>query len=386
MQTRKVRDARSLNTSRRLAISRALAFGSIAGVGIVAGLGGYLAGLSTTQGVDRTLATTIISPTTVTQTLTVRREPELRPVEVSISMAAGGRGVIAPWLFLETDKELAEKYALKAKVNLVAGSGQAVADLVDKRADLTGPGDATSSIVAGIAAGAPIKIVYFSVFGSLFGVIASNSSGFKNIEEVRQHVRRGGKIKIGYSRPGAPSHQYMWLLEDLIGGKVDREIEGLSLGSIEALTAALDRGEIDLWIWSLDLIWRLENEGRGRAILAFKDLLGADWHEFAIATRTEVLQDKEKLESVVRFIAYWRELVRTYLLNEKKAITLMTESPPRGYGMAMSIAEMYYHTFKPNYLGAPNRLALEHMRQIFDKSKAIPNPPIIDEWYTNQLI
>jgi len=366
--------------SRRQAIGKVAFAGSVVGAGLVAGSVGYLSGLSNAASVTLTQTMTTI------REVTVAKKEELEPVEITVSMATGGRGVSPPWLLLEQDRELAQKYAITVKFNLVAGSGAAVADLVDKRADITGPGDAVSSIVAGIGQGAPIKIIYFTVYGSLFGLIASNKSGFTTLDDIRRHVKDGKKVRVGYSRPGAPSHQYMWFLEELVGGKVDNEIEGISLGDVNAIIAALERGDIDLWIWSLDTMWRLQDEGRAKAIMAFSEFLGSDWHEFAIATRTDILADRRKLMAVSRFIAYWRELVKKYYLNPEESINFMMQPPPKGYGMSRAVAEKFYSAYRANYVGSPIPNALRRMREIFQKSGSIANPPSINEWFDLQLL
>ncbi|MDW7977414.1 MAG: hypothetical protein RMH74_01265, partial [Candidatus Caldarchaeum sp.] len=160
----------------------------------------------------------------------------------------------------------------------------------------------------------------------------------------------------------------------------------VSLGAVEALNAALERGEIDVWIWSLDTMWRIDEEKRGRAILAFNEIVGADWHEFAIATTSEVLQNREKSKAVSRFIEYWRALVRKYSLEPENSIALMAERPPKGYGMSTTVAQRFYHAYKPNYLGSPNEPALLKMREILDRSGAVKNPPPIQQWFSGQYL
>jgi ABC-type nitrate/sulfonate/bicarbonate transport system substrate-binding protein len=174
------------------------------------------------------------------------------------------------------------------------------------------------------------------------------------------------------------------MLASILGTKVGEGIEIVSLGTTEALVAAVTRREVDGFAWAIDLHLDLEEKGLGRIIFLFSDYFGTKWHELAFATIEDVM--KKNPEMIRRFINYWRDVVRYYLLNRDRAIALMMEAPPKGVGYSHKIAERIYDMYVYNYFGAPIKAALENIDYWSKQTGLVKNPPPIEKWYTTDFL
>jgi ABC-type nitrate/sulfonate/bicarbonate transport system substrate-binding protein len=95
---------------------------------------------------------------------------------------------------------------------------------------------------------------------------------------------------------------------------------------------------------------------------------------------------KRNPEAIRRFINYWRDAVRYYLLNRDRAIALMTETPPKGLGYSRKTAERHYDIYLHNYFGAPIKAALENIDYWSKLTGLFKNPPPIEKWYTTEFL
>lgn len=373
--------------TRREAIAKSIA--GIAGAAVVAGVGGYLLGSSAgavtktvtaQQGIQTVIRTLL---TTVRETTTVTAEPRLEPINIKFTNTQGGRGTAPNTLIHENRKELAEKYKINFNYNVVEGTGAAVKELVEGRADIIGP-----ATVAGLAAAMEqnpqIKIVYFVDIGVYTTFMVGPNSPYKSLSDLREAIRQGKKIRVGYSRPGSLSYTYTVILAHILGTKLGEGVEGAALGAIDAIVAATVRGEVDGFPWTPDVHWRLEEEGKGRVIYSFSEYFGSKWHELCFATTEQIIRNNP--EMISRFVNYWRDVTRYYLLNREEAISLMMAQPPKGFGMSRNVAERYYSTYLVNYVGAPIREALANVDFFAKLTGVAKNPPPIDQWYTTQFL
>jgi ABC-type nitrate/sulfonate/bicarbonate transport system substrate-binding protein len=309
--------------------------------------------------------------------------PKLEPLTIRWTTSQGARGAASPTLIAENVKEIAERHALKIEYNVVRGTGEGVRDLLDGRADIIGHFPLVALLPA-IEQNPSIKIVYFSDFGMTHSLLVSSHTPYKSLDDLRKAIAEGKKIKLGFSRPGSASHMDVLMLARILGTKVGEGIEAVSIGEIEALVAALTRGEIDGFPWSLERTLELEEKGVGRIIFHFSDYFGTNWHERALATTEDVI--KKNPEMIRRFINYWRDAVRYYMLNRDKAIALMTKDPPEGLGLSRKVAERYYDMYIPNYFGAPIKAALENINYWTKQTGLVKSPPPIEKWYTTDFL
>ena len=361
--------------SRRSFIATAL------GTAVVAGVGGYLAGSATTRAVER-VATTVTERVREMITTTQTVAPKLEPITIRWTNLEGTRSSVHSILVAENVKEIAERHALKIEYNVVAGDGTVARDLVDGRADI-----GTLTIYGALPAiekNPNIKIVYFIDFGMYASLLVGSHTPYKSLDDLRKAIAEGKKIKLGFSRPGSLSHANIIILANILGTKVGEGIEAVSLGEIQAIVAALTRGEIDGFPWAIALHLDLEEKGLGRIIFLLRDYFGTNWHERVFATTEDVI--KKNPEMIRRFINYWRDVVRYYMLNRDKAIALLTKDPPEGLGLSRKVAEKYYDLYIPNYFGAPVKAALENIDYWSKQTGIVKNPPPIEKWYTTDFL
>jgi ABC-type nitrate/sulfonate/bicarbonate transport system substrate-binding protein len=363
-------------------VSRRSFIATAVGTAVVAGVGGYFAGSATTRAVERVVATTVTERIREMVTVTQTAAPKLEPITIRWTVSEGLRTTMNSLLVAENVKEIAERHALKIDYNVVRGDGEAVRDLLDGRADITGL--TIYGVVPAIEQNPSIKIVYFTDFGLYVSLVVGSNTPYKSLDDLRKAIAEGKKIKLGFSRPGSLSHTYVLMLARILGTKVGEGIEAVSIGEIEALVAALTRGEIDGFPWSVSRTLDLEEKGLGRIIFYFRDYFGTNWHELSVATTEDVI--KKNPEMIRRFINYWRDAVRYYMLNRDKAIALMTKDPPEGVGYSRKTAEKYYDMYIPNYFGAPIKAALENIDYWSKQTGLVKNPPPIEKWYTTDFL
>ena len=367
-------------------VSRRSFIATAVGAAVVAGVGGYFAGSATTRAVERVAAaatTTVTERIKETLTVTQTVAPKLEPITIRWTNTEGGRGAVGASLVAENVKEIAERHALKTEYNVVRGTGEAVRELVDGRAEIIGP-STVAGLVSAMEQNPSIKIVYFPDIGTLISLLVGSNTPYKSLDDLRKAIAEGKKIKLGFSRPGSLSHSYVIMLASILGTKVGEGIEAVSLGTTDAIVAAVARGEIDGFPWGLDLTMNVEEKGLGRIIFLFSEYFGANWHEYAFVTTEDVM--KRNPEAIRRFINYWRAAVRYYLLNRDRAIAMMTESPPKGPGYSRKTAERYYDMFIYNYFGAPIKAALENIDYWSKQTGLVKNPPPIEKWYTTEFL
>jgi ABC-type nitrate/sulfonate/bicarbonate transport system substrate-binding protein len=363
-------------------VSRRSFIATAVGAAVVAGVGGYFAGSTITRPVER-VATTVTERIRETLTVTQTVAPKLEPITIRWTTSQGARGASSPTLVAENVKEIAERHALKIEYNVVRGTGEAVRDLLDGRADVIGHLPLVALLPA-MEQNPSIRIVYFTDFGMTHNLLVGSHTPYKSLDDLRKAIAEGKKIKLGFSRPGSASHTDILILASILGTKVGEGIEAVSIGEIEALVAALTRREIDGFPWSLERTLELEEKGLGRIIFHFSDYFGTNWHERALATTEDVI--KKNPEMIRRFINYWRDVVRYYMLNRDKAIALVTESPPKGLGYSRKVAEKYYDMYILNYFGAPVRAALENIDYWSKQTGIVKSPPPIEKWYTTDFL
>jgi ABC-type nitrate/sulfonate/bicarbonate transport system substrate-binding protein len=363
-------------------VSRRSFIATAVGAAIVAGVGGYFAGSTITRPVERVVATTVTERIREMVTVTQTVAPKLEPITIRWTTSQGRSA--AAQVVAENVKEIAERHALKIiEYNVVRGTGEAVRDLLDGRADIIAH-QGLQALLPAIEQNPSIKIVYFTDYGYYHTLLVGSNTPYKSLDDLRKAIAEGKKIKLGFTRPGSSTHFNVVALAHILGTQVGEGIEAISLGNFEAIVATLTRGEIDGFTWSAERTLDLEEKGVGRIIFWFNDYFGTNWHSECVATTEDVI--KKNPEMIRRFISYWRDVVRYYLLNRDKAIALMMKDPPEGLGMSRKVAERYYDMYIYNYFGAPVKAALENVLYWSKQIGAVKNPPPIEKWYTTDFL
>ncbi|MCS7117466.1 MAG: ABC transporter substrate-binding protein [Thaumarchaeota archaeon] len=367
----------------------------VVGSAVVAGAGGYALGLNLGRGeqvitvtqqrdiVRQTMLTTVRHM--VTQSVT----PTLQPIRVRLTTSQGALGLAPYQLIAYKDFNEGQQIAKNAGLtiegfNIVRGGGEVMKDLLEGRADLV-PGLEIMQAASQIEqTGGAVKIFYFCEYGNYYSLVVSPDSQYRSIDDLKRTVREGKRLKVGFSRPGSLSNAYIYILSNILNTRIGEGIEPVSLGEFDAIAAALSRGEIDCFPWSVSRTWGLEERGRGRIIFYFSDYLGNRWHDLCIATTTDYMSKNQ--EAIRRFVNYWRELVRIWQTNPDLSISLLKAEPPTGIGLTDSSARRWYSTLTPNPIGAPLREALVEVDKYAKLIGLTKNPPPPDQWYTTQFL
>lgn len=373
-------------SSRRKAITK---LGTALIGAVVAGVGGYAAGYFTPRNMPQTTQIVVRERTvTLERTMThvVTTQPKLEVLPIRFTTTEGGI-TTAPNALMA--KNLAETVGPQVglrfeTLNVVRGTGEAIRELTDGRADVVGP-STVLGLLGAIERQPNIKIFFFNDYGSYASVVVGPKVPYQSLEDMKRAIERGEKIRVGFTRPGSLSHSYSIVLAKLLGVEYGKHIEGVSLGEDAAIIAALVRGDIDAYTTAnVVLGWSLEEEGKGRVIYYFKEHLGSTWHELAYATTTEIISRKSEL--IKRFVNYIRETTKIAMIDKTRVIENMTAAPPKGIGVKQSAAERYYDFYVPNAVGAPFKTALEFMRKIAIESGVAKNPPPVEQLYTTDFL
>ncbi len=86
-------------------------------------------------------------------------------------------------------------------------------------------------------------------------------SGFKTPEDLKRLGEDGSRARFGITSIGAATHFSLLKLAELYGWTEGKEYEFIALGGIGEVTAALEAGEIDAFVYNRDVIMRVQDEG-----------------------------------------------------------------------------------------------------------------------------
>ena len=132
------------------------------------------------------------------------------------------------------------------------------------------------------ANGAPLKMFWGTAQISPMVLIAKPGSG---IESGKDLV---GK-RVGVTKFGSLTDYLVRQLATSLGEP--GSIKSVALGGPPEQTAALERGDIEAFIWSTDVGFSLEAAGKGKIIERFADLNGANDQYAGLDARPEYLKE-----------------------------------------------------------------------------------------------
>ncbi|MCS7117456.1 MAG: hypothetical protein NZ957_01535 [Thaumarchaeota archaeon] len=371
--------------NRREAISK-VAVG-IAGTAVVAGALGYLAGTVAGRGpeqrqvitIDRTLTRTL------TQEITRTVTPTVTPVDLRWGLVEGARSAVPMFLIYEDRTNIATRNGLNVADYQVLRGAEGLKALIEKRIDVLGPEPIMQFLSVISQAPDVLRIVHFSDVGMQVSVALRPDSPYSSLEDMRAAVKAGRRIVLGGSTAGSLSHSYAILLARILGTRIGEGVQVVFLGDLTAITAAMERGEVEGFAWVSSVHWRLEEQRRAKVVFYFKDYGGGTlWHERVLVTREDVI--RERPETIARFIRFYRDLIRVYETERDYVISLMTSPAPKGYGFSRGIADKWYTLYRPNYVGAPIIEALQSAREMAIDSGVTRETPPIDRWYTTSFL
>jgi NitT/TauT family transport system substrate-binding protein len=186
------------------------------------------------------------------------------------------------------------------------GAGKVTQLMAGGGADIgltAGPGEAGA-----IAQGLEAKIVAAVFLPYNQNVIVSAKSDAKSFSDLK------GKT-FGVTSIGSGGYYATVKLAENQGWKLDQDIKVAPLGSLDALSAALDSGSIDVFIFGAQTAWQLEAKKIGRDMGSVADIVGPTVFEAIIATDKVI---KERPEAVKAYLDGYFEAVRYLRDNPDK--------------------------------------------------------------------
>lgn len=244
------------------------------------------------------------------------------PIQAQTKMVVG-KAVAKTFGFLPADigkdQGMFKKRGIDAEVVAFRGGAHLVQGIAAGSVDIGL--DGTTSTLIGIAKGTPIKVIAASRNSlAAMALIVSDRSGIKALEDLK------GK-KIGVTSHGAITDWLPIRLSENQGWPKEA-ITRVPLGPFTNQVAALKRGEIDGFVWTVDGGWEVEKERLGKVLLSFGDVFPQV--DFELMSATDKLL-REKPELVKAFAEAFFESVRYMRDNKdytiKKTAEILEISP-----------------------------------------------------------
>jgi NitT/TauT family transport system substrate-binding protein len=186
------------------------------------------------------------------------------------------------------------------------GAGKVTQLMAGGGADIgltAGPGEAGA-----IAQGLEAKIVAGVFLPYNQNVIVSAKSDAKSFSDLK------GKT-FGVTSIGSGGYYATVKLAESEGWKLDQDIKVAPLGSLDALSAALSSGSIDVFIFGAQTAWQLEAKDIGRDMGSVADIVGPTVFEAIIASDKLI---KERPDALKAYLDGYFEAVRYLRDNPDK--------------------------------------------------------------------
>jgi ABC-type nitrate/sulfonate/bicarbonate transport system substrate-binding protein len=240
--------------------------------------------------------------------------------------------------FLAAD--MAEKLGTWKKLGLTVkyvhgtgGGGQVVTTLAARQADLGLHGGGASAI--SIAKGLPAKIVAVTAdsFAGMVCVVRKDSGihSFDDLKGKTMGISSAGSLTDLVSRRIALGH----------GWKLGSDFKQAKIGDLSQLTAALDKGIIDLVCWSSEPAFTLVEKGQGRVLGNAGDVVGPNIYEAVIATDDAI---KSKPDAIKKYLAGYFDAVKYMKAHPDETIKLLMQAE----NLTESVAKNVYDSEMAN--------------------------------------
>jgi ABC-type nitrate/sulfonate/bicarbonate transport system substrate-binding protein len=204
-------------------------------------------------------------------------------------------------------------------------------------------------------------------------VLAVMKDGPKSISELK------GK-KISVSNRGSLTY---WLGQQLsrLQGWGTEGIIITPLGTTQSQTAALKTGQVDGMIVEVNAGYRLEEEGTGRILVQFGDVI-KPFHIYVLYAHTDFAAKNPA--AVKAFLAGWFDTIAFMKANRDKTIDIVQKST----GVSKEIAARAYDEQMRMYnpTGRFDPEALKVLSRSFVEMGTLPSEPDVSKLYTEQFL
>ncbi|EOM75518.1 ABC transporter substrate-binding protein [Rhodococcus rhodnii] len=225
-------------------------------------------------------------------------------------------------------------------------------------------------VPSAVAKGLDIKAFSGIAQESSFVIIASPDGDVQSLEDL-------AGTSVGISRFGSTPDYVVRQASAAIGGA---DIEAVPLGGLAENQAALSRGDVDAFVWTVEVGTNLKEQGAGRVIASASDFIENDQHAALIATQSWLDGNPEAAESLAS--AYgcaidWMQDPE----NRDRAVELTT-----GYlGLDPAVAERVYDLRTPALTpdGSIDAAGLETLSNALPELGLADTSPAVDDLYVS---
>ncbi|BCB90095.1 hypothetical protein Psuf_074080 [Phytohabitans suffuscus] len=206
-----------------------------------------------------------------------------------------------------------QKRGLKVENVYVQGSGQVSQAMASGQTDLGLTAGASG--VDAILSGVPSKIV--GLIGKDFKmmiVVVPKDSPITDINGLK------GKT-VGVSAAGSLT-DYLAKTITVHQGWAETDIKRANIGGLNEQLAALESGATDAFVWSAEAGFALEEQGKGRVLMDFGDVVKDNVFEDIVANDSAI---KDREAAVRAYLEGWYETVNHMKANRDETIAFMVK-------------------------------------------------------------
>ena len=229
----------------------------------------------------------------------------------------------------------------------------------------------TAAAIAGIARGAPLKIVAVVLDRPNWVVLARQGSTVRGPTDLK-----GKRVLItGF---GGATHQMLAILADRYGWDLQNDVALAPVSSNEAQLAILERGEADALIVGRERALGLEARGIGTITFEFADVLPV-WADYVLVARDDfIASHPEAVRRVLRGFYQGAEYLYTHPDDMDRRLR-------EEYGQPAEITEQVRHHLKYTRDGSIDPQAMEVVVDTLLKVDALDTRPNVPDLYTTRF-
>jgi len=276
----------------------------------------------------------------------------LEPVEIGLAVEKD----VSNLAFIVADEQgFYEQCGLDATVTFFQGGGALMPPLASGDVDFGWVG--TTAVVAAVEEGSPVKtIAEISQTAGGWGIVVGEDSPLETLDDLEQGAA------ISFTSEGSLSHWFaLWAAKQ--AGLAPTDVTGVPLGgSVPAIGAALDKGDVDAAAVLLPWGHILEDEGK-RWLARFEDEL-PEMNYTGLHANESVLDDGDKAARVVG--AY---VLTAQWMNDNPEETI--EFISNQYDLEEDLAEVAYELVVPD-LNPTGEFTEERMQFLLDTVAEVP--------------
>lgn len=286
-----------------------------------------------------------------------------------------GKAIEQAFSFVPLDVGIAEgifkRHRLDVEASSFAGSSKLQQGLAADAIDI---GIGSGPELAFVAKGAPVLgVAAMAGRPLLLAMVVSKNGPIHSVADLKGQM-------VSTSTVGSLT---TWLVRELSRqqGWGPDGIKIVHLGADTAQIAAMRTGETVGAPLDIATIYRLEDEGVGRLLYRFGDLVQHFHIHVIYASRKVIARDPE---GVRRFLAGWFETIA--FMRKNKAETVRISAPVMG--VSPEIASRTYDELMPMFSddGKFDPKALETLRRSFVEMNLLPTAPDMSTLYTEKFL